>query len=144
MPLNKKNKTANIKAMMNKKMAMIFFTMIEIILISIIVVLFYMCIPLSSTKVIFIPKGSTSSILSYLNKKGYEVNALDKAIIKFLGYPQSGWIDLRTNYMVKADFLYKLTKSKAALKTITLIPGETSYYFLKDLSKKNSTFPTQN
>lgn len=34
------------------------------------------------------------------------------------------------------DFLYKLTTSKAALKTITLIPGETSYIFLKQLAKK--------
>ena len=38
--------------------------------------------------------------------------------------------------MSKLDFLYKLTKSKAALKTITLIPGETYYYFLKQISNK--------
>jgi UPF0755 protein len=33
------------------------------------------------------------------------------------------------------DFLYKLTTSKAALKKVTLIPGETSYVFLKQLAK---------
>ena len=38
--------------------------------------------------------------------------------------------------MTKADFLYKLTTSKAALKTLTLIPGETSYVFLRLLAKK--------
>ena len=34
------------------------------------------------------------------------------------------------------DFLYKLTTSKAALKTITLIPGETAYVFLNQLANK--------
>lgn len=34
------------------------------------------------------------------------------------------------------DFLYKLTTSKAALKDITLIPGETYYFFLKEIALK--------
>ena len=38
--------------------------------------------------------------------------------------------------MSKAEFLYKITTSKAALKTVTLIPGETSYIFLKTIAKK--------
>ncbi len=53
-----------------------------------------------------------------------------------MGYPQSGWIDLHSIKMTKADFLYKLTTSKAALKKITLIPGETYYFFLQDVAKK--------
>lgn len=136
MPLNKKNKKAKIKAILNKNRLNIFLNIIDVTLVSIIVLLFYVSKPVSSTKVLFIPKGSTNSIVSYLNKKGYELNVIDKGIIKFLGYPQSGWIDLKKQQMTKADFLYKLTKSKAALKTITLIPGETSYFFLKDISKK--------
>ena len=96
----------------------------------------YITKPLSSTQVLFIPKGSTSSIVAYLNKSTYELNIIDKIVISFLGYPQHGWIDLKSNYMTKADFLYKITKSKAALKNITLIPGETSYFFLKDLALK--------
>lgn len=83
-----------------------------------------------------IPKGSTNSIITHLNKTGYELNNVDKVIIKILGYPQSGWIDLKNQYMLKGDFLYKITKSKAALKTVTLIPGETSYIFLKQVAKK--------
>ncbi len=93
-------------------------------------------IPLSSTKVLHIPKGSTKSIVTHLNKTGYELNQLDRYIINFLGYPQSGWIDLKAQYMTKGDFLYKLTKSKAALKNITLVPGETSYIFLKQIAKR--------
>lgn len=116
--------------------SLIIFNIIELILVATIAVLFYLNIPLSSTKVLNIPKGSTKSIITHLNKTGYEVNELDRYIINFLGYPQSGWIDLKTQYMTKGDFLYKITKSKAALKNITLIPGETSYIFLKQLAKK--------
>lgn len=116
--------------------ALIVFNIIELFLVASIALLFYLNIPLSSTKVIYIPKGSTSSIISHLNKKGYETNILDKIVVRTFGYPQSGWIDLKEHYMTKGDFLYKITKSKAALKTITLIPGETSYVFLQQLSKK--------
>lgn len=92
--------------------------------------------PLYSTKVIFIPKGSTSSIITYLNKSGYELNTIDSTVVRLFGYPQSGWIDLKEELMSRGDFLHKLTTSKAALKTVTLIPGETSYFFLNQLSNK--------
>ncbi len=105
-------------------------------LITSIIVLFYITKPVSTTKVLYIPKGSTNHIISYLNNSGFELNIVDKIILKGMGYIQSGWIDIQSNELTKMDFLYKLTTSKAALKNITLIPGETSYYFLKQLAKK--------
>lgn len=101
-----------------------------------IAVLFYLSQPVYSTKVIFIPKGSTGAIISHLGKSGYEMNQLDSIVVRLFGYPQSGWIDLKKESMSKGDFLYKLTISKAALKTVTLIPGETSYFFLNQLASK--------
>jgi UPF0755 protein len=86
--------------------------------------------------VILIPKGSTASIVSYLDKKNYDMNYIDKFMIDRFGYPQSGWIDLKATKMSKFDFLYKLTRSKAALKKVTLIPGETYYFFLQEVAKK--------
>lgn len=91
---------------------------------------------MSSSKVIFIPKGSTNYIITYLNKSGYDLNIIDKVIIKMKGYPQSGWIDLKDTRMTKADFINKLLTSKAALKSVTLVPGETAYFFLKDIAEK--------
>ncbi len=41
-----------------------------------------------------------------------------------------------TTYCTRGDFLYKLTHAKAALYDITLIPGETTYIFLNQLSQK--------
>jgi UPF0755 protein len=135
MPENSKNVKTEPKRKKRKIKYLIVFNIIEMFLVAIIAILFYINIPLSSTKVLYIPKGSTGSIITHLNKTGYELNLIDKYIIKILGYPQSGWIDLKGHYMKKADFLYKLTKSKAALRTITLIPGETSYIFLEQLAK---------
>ncbi|MCP4969519.1 MAG: endolytic transglycosylase MltG [Arcobacter sp.] len=136
MPKNNQKEKTNKSVSKNKIISLIIFNIIEMFLIACIAVLFYINIPLSSTKVLYIPKGSTSSIITHLNKIGYELNDIDKIMIKLLGYPQSGWIDLKLQYMSKGDFLYKITKSKAALKTITLIPGETSYIFLKQIAKR--------
>lgn len=85
---------------------------------------------------ISIPQGSTGAIVSYLDKRDYDLCYLDKVILNLLGQPQSGWIDLKSTNMTKLEFLYKLTKSKAALKKITLIPGETYYYFLQEVASK--------
>lgn len=136
MPENKKKTNAKSKQTKAIKNSFIFFNIIEFILVFTIVILYYITIPLSTTNVIFIPKGSTNSIITYLNKSDYQLGIVDKVYLRFLGYPQSGWIDIKSNYLTKADFLHKLTTSKAALKNITLIPGETSYIFLDQIAQK--------
>lgn len=62
---------------------------------------------------------------------------IDTYILKFIGKPQSGWISINkdTNSTLnRFDFLHAITTSKAALSSITLIPGETSYYFLREIA----------
>ncbi len=136
MPTNNNDEIDKIKIKKKPRKSLIIFDIIELILITIIVVLFYITIPLSSTKVLYIPKGTTSNAVLYLKKNGFELNFIDSIVLKFTGYLQSGWIDIGQNKLTKMDFLYKLTTSKAALKNITLIPGETSYVFFKDIAKK--------
>jgi len=87
-------------------------------------------------RIIHIPQGSTTYIVSYLDKKNYDMNYIDKIILSVIGQPQSGWIDVKSENMTKIEFLYRLTTSKAALKKVTLIPGETYFFFLQDLAKK--------
>jgi len=95
---------------------------------------------IESKRVVFIPKGSTSNALSYLNENGYSLNFVDRVSLFFIGYPQSGWMDMGIKSddtkLTKLDFLYKITTSKAALATVTLVPGETYYFFLNELSQK--------
>ncbi|WP_228283411.1 endolytic transglycosylase MltG [Arcobacter sp. FWKO B] len=99
--------------------------------------MFYLSMQVYSSRVIFIPQGSTNSIISYLSKSGYELNVVDNISLRFfLGYPQSGWIDLEKTKMTKGDFLYKLTTSKAAMRTVTLIPGDTYYEFFQNIANE--------
>jgi len=60
----------------------------------------------------------------------------DGYILKSLGYPQKGWIDVGANTLTKADLLYKITHAKAAVVKVTLVPGETSELFISLLAKK--------
>lgn len=109
---------------------------IELILVIVIILSFYLTMELNSKRVINIPKGSTSAIISYLDKNNYNVNVIDTLVTSMIGFPQSGWIDLKDTKMTKLDFLYKLTTSKAAMEKVTLLPGETYYFFLQDAAQK--------
>ena len=136
MPKNKAQKIVPIVNVSTIKKTLIVFSIIEFFLVCFIILSFYVTIPLNSSRVIFVPKGNIGDIISYLDKSSYDLNLIDKYIVRMIGYPQSGWIDLKSTKMTKADFLYKLTTSKAAMKTITLIPGETYHFFLKELADK--------
>lgn len=109
---------------------------IELIAIFTIIILFYLNQTVQTKMVIKIPKGSSSNAILSLNKRYHNINIIDKIILKYLGQIQGGWIDLKIENMTKLDFLYKLTTSKAAMKKVVLIPGETYYFFLEDLVKK--------
>nr|WP_262823911.1 endolytic transglycosylase MltG [Sulfurimonas gotlandica] len=87
-------------------------------------------------KVVFIPSGSINQIITQLRERNYNVSKLDSLLLRLIGSPQSGWIDMGDNYSSRGDFLYKLTTAKAALQKVTLIPGETTYMFLNELSQK--------
>jgi len=70
-----------------------------------------------------------------MSQDNYDVSKLDSLLLRLIGSPQSGWINMSTTLNTKADFLYKLTTAKAALQNVTLIPGETTYIFLRQLAK---------
>jgi UPF0755 protein len=109
---------------------------IEVLMIFIIFILFYLTLPVTSNRVIYIPKGSVNHTINYLEKNNFNVGIIDKIILYFVGKPQAGWIDLKKNKMSKLDFLYKLATSKAALAKIIIIPGETEYFVFKQIEKK--------
>lgn len=124
----------------NTATKIIVLNIVDFILVMFITILFYLTLPIESKRVVYIPKGSTSNALSYLNQNGYSLNFVDRISLFFIGYPQSGWMDmgLKSNVtkITKLDFLYKITTSKAAIATVTLVPGETYYFFLNELANK--------
>jgi len=111
-------------------------TFIEILMILFIFILFYLIQPIKSNRIIYIPNGSINYTIKKLQKSGYDILKIDKYIIYLIGKPQSGWIDMKKTKMTKFDFLYKLVTSKAALKKITIIPGETDYFTYRNIAKK--------
>ena len=120
----------------NAKIYKTFFFIRNFFLIFVIGIFYYLTQPLKSNSVVFIPKGSISQIITYLKENNYELSTIDKYILFLLGSPQSGWINIGTKNLNRAEFLHKLTISKAALESITLIPGETSVVFLSEVAKK--------
>lgn len=50
---------------------------------------------------------------------------VDKYLLYMIGKPQSGWVSINQSSLTRGDFLYKLSHSKAPLKVVTYIPGET-------------------
>ncbi|QOP45710.1 endolytic transglycosylase MltG [Sulfurimonas paralvinellae] len=107
----------------------------EIILITFLSFIYYLIQPVKTPKVLYIPQGSINQIITQLADKNYDVCKLDSLILRFIGKPQSGWINLGSTTNTRADFLIKLTTAKAALRDVTLIPGETTYVFLNQLAQ---------
>ncbi|MDQ1338381.1 MAG: hypothetical protein QG617_1348 [Campylobacterota bacterium] len=121
---------------MNDRALIIIEWIFEIVLIIMLSFIYYLNQPVNSPKVIYIPEGSISRIITQMHNKNYNVSKLDIPLLRIMGSPQSGWINIETTHNSRADFLYKLTTAKAALQNITLIPGETTYMFLDQLAEQ--------
>ncbi|EQD88950.1 yceG-like family protein [Helicobacter pylori SouthAfrica50] len=64
-----------------------------------------------------------------------DINALDWLFLRLMGMPKKGYIDMGDGALRKGDFLARLIKGKVALRSVTLIPGETRYFFTQILSE---------
>ena len=91
----------------------------------------------TTSKVLYIPQGSIRKIITHLEHENPQISRLDAFLLRFVGRPQQGWIDLGGTRMTHGDFLYRLTTSKAAMKPVTLIPGETTYVFFEALAQSH-------
>ncbi|MDR2081598.1 MAG: endolytic transglycosylase MltG [Campylobacteraceae bacterium] len=115
----------------------ILFFGLNLFLIAIVSLLFYLIQPVGTERIIHVPKGGINSIITQLAAQNSNISiGFDKLLLRFFGYPQSGWIDMGGTVLTKADYLYQLSHAKAATRAVTLIPGETAYIFLKQLSKE--------
>jgi len=129
--MNKKRKKRTMKDKRLITAAYVF----EIILIMILSLMYYLNQPIQTKKIVHISSGSINQIIAQLQRDKYDVSKIDSLLLRFIGSPQKGWINLKIHSNTKADFLYKLTTSKAALQKVTLIPGETTYIFLSQLAE---------
>ena len=119
--------------MKKNKLVMMKYTF-EIVLIIILSLMYYLNQPIKTSNILYIPTGSINKIIAQLKTQKYELCKIDSLLLRLIGSPQSGWINLGGTTLTRGDFLYRLTNAKAALHDITLIPGETTYVFLKQLA----------
>ena len=88
-----------------------------------------------STSVVFVPQGSIRQIIAYMVDKNFDLyEKTDKYLLSMIGSPQSGWVSINERLLTRGDFFYKLSHSKAPLKVITYIPGETKELLLAQLA----------
>jgi len=120
---------------MNTKKLTILKYIADIVLIIVLSLMYYLNKPIYSPVVLYVPKGSINQIIAQMKTKKLDVSKLDSILLRFIGSPQSGWINMQKKSNTKADFLIRLTRAKAALQNVTLIPGETTFIFLNQLSK---------
>lgn len=98
----------------------------------------YLFTPITSPKIVYIPQGSVFKSIAHLREEGVNLTKFDAFILRLLGQPQQGWIDLKNESHTRIGYLYALTTAKAATRSITLIPGETTKVFLDQLSEELS------
>ncbi len=105
-------------------------------LFSLIGLLFYLSIPVEGEKNIHLKPASITGIISQLSQKGYEVGTIDKYLMIAIGKPQHGWIYLGKKNLHRLDFLYRLTSARSSFQKVTLVPGETTVIFMRQLAKQ--------
>jgi len=99
--------------------------------------IYYLNMGLTTSKVLYIPQGSIQKIIAHLHASNPEISRVDRFLLRLIGQPQHGWIDMRGTAMTHGDFLCRLTTSKAAMKPVTLVPGETTYVFFSQLASSH-------
>ncbi len=116
----------------------ILFITLDILIISILLIIFYITIPVNSPlKTVLIPNGSVTKIIKTLKKKNFNLSSIDIYLLVAIGKPKSGELNIKNKYINRIDFLYKLTNSVIEkFNIVTLIPGETKDIFLKNIAKK--------
>ena len=56
--------------------------------------IYYLNMGLTTSKVLYIPQGSIRKIITHLETANPQLNRLDAFLLRFVGQPQHGWIDL--------------------------------------------------
>ncbi|MCK9372130.1 MAG: endolytic transglycosylase MltG [Sulfuricurvum sp.] len=101
-----------------------------------VIVTLYLSSTVTSPKTVYIPQGSVFKCVAHLQSEGVNLYKIDALILRLIGKPQQGWIDIKDEKLTRFGYLYRLTTAKAATRVITLIPGETTALFLEQISKE--------
>ena len=133
-PLSKRRYPAKNQKRPNTKRLKIAYLILEIIFAASITLSYYLTLPITVPSPLYLPQGSTFSIVAYLSQKKIDILLPDALLVRLFGTPQHGLLDMDDGQMTNGDFLYRLATSKGISRMITLIPGETTEMFFKQLA----------
>ncbi|MCW9025819.1 MAG: aminodeoxychorismate lyase, partial [Thiovulaceae bacterium] len=91
--LKSKNVIESVNKMNIKKLTILKYSF-EILLIISLSFIYYLSQPVESKKIVYIPNGSINKIISHLSVNNYDLSKLDSLLLRVIGSPQSGWIDV--------------------------------------------------
>ena len=104
--------------------------------------LFYLSLPLEGKKNIHLDPDSTGGIIAQLAQKGYDVGPIDRWVLSGMGTPLPGWVYLGKTHMHRLELFARLLSRRSHFESVALIPGETTWVFVRQLAQKldlNST-----
>jgi UPF0755 protein len=97
--------------------------------------LFYLSLPVESEKNLDVDPPSSADIIAQLRQKKYDVTFMDRGIVALTGDPIPGHVYLGRKRLHRLDLFAKLASKRTHYKSITLIPGETTPFFLDLLAR---------
>ncbi len=107
---------------------------IEATLVLSIVLLYYYLLPISSeTKVFYVPDTSTKSTIKTLKKNDYKLSWIDELLIKEIPPLEKGWYSVE-NSTHRVDFFNSLDSKKTKTMEIVVFAGETKQELIKRLA----------
>ena len=106
-----------------------------IVLFVIIVSLYYLSIPLPLKRNIVIESNSPKDVVAKLQKDGYPVGIIDTLLLSKLGSIEIGRVYLGRHNNNRLEILKTIASKRGRYKRVTLIPGETTFIFFKELSQ---------
>ncbi len=106
-----------------------------IVLFVIIVSLYYLSMPLPLKRNIVIESNSPKDVVAKLQKDGYPLGIIDTLLLSKLGSIEIGRVYLGRHNNNRLEILKTIASKRGRYKRVTLIPGETTFIFFKELSQ---------
>jgi UPF0755 protein len=107
-----------------------------VFLIAVLILGIYFIWPIKTKRNLNLPSNKPQEIINYLQKQNYQVTFLDSLFLKLTSKPSKGWVYINKTKLPRYKFLLIIGSKKAHYVPFTIIPGETTYFVIKDMAKK--------
>jgi len=121
---------------MNKMVKKTLYIILATLFAILIFITLYFLKPIKTEQNLKLPSSNTLEIVKFLAKNNYSVNFLDKLFLDFTTKPNKGWIYINKKKLPRYKFLKQVGSYANHYTPITIIPGETTYFIIKQLNKK--------